>query len=88
MKTLKSMIGRYMRLIALAIVIGVLAITFLTEVLGEQRHARQLAGRMFYQIERVLEDNEKDLLEVVHEYAQDCLDNAEDVRDAGSIPGS
>ena len=77
MKTLKSMIGRYMRIIALAIVIGVLAITFLTEVLGEQRHARQLAGRMFYQIERVLEDNEKDLLEVVHEYAQDCLDNAE-----------
>ena len=59
MKTLKSMIRRYMCLIAAIIVIGVLIMTFIADVLGEQRHEKQLAQRMFYQIERVLEDNEK-----------------------------
>lgn len=79
MRTLKSMIGRYMRIIAFIIVVVVVTITFGEQVLAEQHHARQLAERMFYQIERVLEDNEKDLLEVVHEYAQSCLDNAKEI---------
>ena len=76
MKTLKSMIRRYMCLIAVIIVIGVLIITVITDVLGEQRHEKQLAQRMFYQIEHVLEDNEKDLKEIVWTYAHQCLDNA------------
>ena len=76
MKTLKSMIRRYMCLIAAIIVIGVLIITFIADVLGEQRHEKQLAQRMFYQIEHVLEDNEKDLKEIVWTYAYQCLDNA------------
>ena len=46
MKTLKSMIRRYMCLIAAIIVIGVLIITFIADVLGEQRHEKQLAQRI------------------------------------------
>ena len=65
-----------MCLIAVIIVIGVLIITVIIDVLGEQRHEKQLAQRMFYQIEHVLEDNEKDLKEIVWTYAQQCLDNA------------
>ena len=65
-----------MCLIAVIIVIGVLIITVITDVLGEQRHEKQLAQRMFYQIEHLLEDNEKDLKEIVWTYAYQCLDNA------------
>lgn len=79
MKSLKTMIGRYMRLIAAGIVIGVLIITFFVDVLAEQRHARQLADRMFYQMEHILKENEEDLYQVVQEYAQECLSHADEI---------
>ena len=79
MKSLKTMIGRYMRFIAAGIVIGVLIITFFMDVLAEQHHARQLAGRMFYQMEHILKDNEEDLYQVVQDYAQECLNHADEI---------
>ena len=79
MKILKKMISRRMWLIATIAVGIILLLSLASNILGEQRHARQLANRMFYQIEQILNDNQKDLEEVQREYRQTCLQNAETI---------
>ena len=76
---LKKMIRRHMWLITMTAVGCILILAFASETLGEQRHARQLANRMFYQIEQVLIENQKDLEEVQRDYRQTCLHNAETI---------
>ena len=78
-KILKKMISRRMWLIATIAVGIILLLSLASNILGEQRHARQLANRMFYQIEQILIDNQKDLEEVQREYRQTCLQNAETI---------
>lgn len=77
MKTLKTTIRQYMFFIASIIVVGVLIITFISDVLAEQNHEVKLSERMFYQIEHLLNDNEKDLKKIVQNYAEECLAKAE-----------
>ena len=79
MKTLKTTIRQYMFFIASIIVVGVLIITFISDVSAEQNHEVKLSERMFYQIEHLLNDNEKDLQKVVQNYAEQCLDKAKAV---------
>lgn len=77
MQTLREMIGRYMQMIVLVIVVAILFVTIISEILLEQRYARETAERMFYQMEQVLEENQRDLAKVEEEYSQTCLYSAE-----------
>lgn len=77
MSNLKKMISRYMQFIALIIVLVTLVIAMGVQALGEQRKARESAIATFEQMEQILEENQKDLLEIKEEYSQTCLNNAE-----------
>ena len=77
MQTLKQMIGKYMQIVSLVIVAFAVVISIVIQMLNEQHLARESAERTFYQIEQVLEDNQKDLESLKAEYKQTCLHNAQ-----------
>lgn len=77
MQNLKIMIKRYLSGITLVIVLVILFVASGVLALNAQRTARESAASMLYQLEQLLEDNQKDLAETVEEYAQTCLSSAE-----------
>lgn len=77
MHSLKKIIGRYMQIITIIFVILIFIIITFVQILNSQRQAYESADRIFIQMEQVLEENQKELKEIVQEYSQSCLYNAE-----------
>ena len=76
MRTLRQIIRRYMYRITGMLVLGILVIITLFQTINRQVSACDDARRIFRQMEHVLAENEKELLEVKEAYSQRCLDNA------------
>ncbi len=77
MHTLKKIISRYIyRTITIAVAV-IMTVVFFIEAANEKKLAHENAIRTFSQMEQVLEENQKELDEVMEEYKQTCLHNAE-----------
>lgn len=79
MRTLKTMINRYMYHITWVLLIIILVIILYIQLINEQRRAYESATRTIYQIEQILAENQKELEEIKEQYKQTCLHNAESV---------
>lgn len=77
MQNLKKMIVRYLIRIVLVIVLVILFVASGVQALNAQRTAQDSAASMLYQLEQLLEDNQKELDEISEEYTKTCLRNAE-----------
>lgn len=77
MKTLKQIIGQYMRLLTVILVVFILNVIVYIQVMSEQRQAYENAVRTFQQIEQMLVGNQEEIEEVVAQYSATCLRNAE-----------
>ena len=76
MPKLKKMISRYMQIITLIMIVVTLVVALQVQIKGEQRQAQENSNAMFYQIEQILEDNQRDLPELKGEYEETCLNSA------------
>lgn len=79
MPELKQMVKRYLQSIAAIIVVLILCIAMAVQILSEQQRAYESANGMLYQVQQILEENQKDLVEVRAEYVDTCLHNAETI---------
>lgn len=77
LKTLKQIIGQYMRLLTIILAVLILNVILYIQVVNEQRQAYDNAVRTFQQIEQMLAGNQKEIEEVTAEYSEACLRNAE-----------
>lgn len=77
MRTLKEIIGRYMRLITCVLVVFLLIIIVYIQIANEQRQSYEGATGIFQQIEQLLVRNQEELEEIRVEYSETCLHNAE-----------
>lgn len=77
MNTLKKIISRYMFQITLCLVSVILLFVLLIQIVTDQRRVYENAMETLQQIEQVLEENQKELLEIQKEYRQTCLHNVE-----------
>lgn len=77
LKTLKQIIGQYMRLLTIILAVLILNVIIYIQVVSEQRQAYENAVRTFQQIEQMLAGNQKEMEEVTAEYSETCLRNAE-----------
>lgn len=77
MSDLKNRISRYMWKVTLIMGGVILVFATILQMLNEQSQARESAEAMLYQMEQILEENQKDLSEIEAGYAQTCLHNAE-----------
>lgn len=76
-KTLRQIISQYMRLLTIIMAVVILNVIVYIQVVNEQRQAYENATRTFYQIEQMLDSNQDEMEEVVAQYSETCLSNAE-----------
>lgn len=79
MRTLKSLIRRYMYRVSCVLVVVILCLLLYVQFETEQKQVYEVATRTISQIETVLEENQKELDEIEQEYRQSCLHSAETV---------
>lgn len=79
MKTIKSIIVNHLRLIAIIMSLAIILLTMFLQVVREQQLNRAYAHDMFLQIEKLLEENSKELESLREEYSDECLKNAETI---------
>lgn len=77
MRTLQTIISRYMYRVSGILVVLILGIVLIIECINERELVCESSMRTFSQMEQVLEENQKDLEEMQEEYRQTCLHNAE-----------
>lgn len=77
MKTLRQIINQYMQLLTVIMAVVILNVIVYVQIVNEQRQAYENATRTFYQIEQMLDSNQKEIDEVVAQYRETCLLNAE-----------
>lgn len=77
MRTLKQIIGRFMRLTAFILAVVILNGTVCIQINLEKSRAYDSGIRTISQIEQVLIENSKQLSEITEEYKRTCLHNAE-----------
>lgn len=77
MRTLRSIISRYMRIVILSLIAVLLSIIFYFQIVNERQQAYRQAEETFYQIEQVLRENSEELADVQRAYRETCLHNAE-----------
>lgn len=79
MQTLKTIIRKYMLLLTLFSVSVMLIVIVCIQMSIEQKNAYENSMKTLSQIEQVLEDNRKELIEIRREYRQNCLNHAETI---------
>ncbi len=77
MRTLKSIISRYMQIVTLLLVVFFLVAIFYIQVVNERRQAYVSAVETFFQFEQVLGENKEELADLKQVYRETCLHNAE-----------
>lgn len=76
-KTLRQIINQYMQLLTVIMAVIILNVIIYVQIVNEQRQAYENATRTFYQIEQMIESNQEEIEEVVAQYSETCLSNAE-----------
>lgn len=79
MKNIKSIVVKHLRVIAIIMSLAIIIMMLLIQSVREQRINYTDARYMFMQIEKVLEENSKDLESLRAEYSDECLKNAETI---------
>ena len=77
MRTLKTLINRYIFRITGSLVVTIVIVVTIFQFNNEQKRIYDNALGIFSQMEQVLAENENELNEVREEYKRRCLDNAE-----------
>ncbi|MGI6094829.1 MAG: diguanylate cyclase domain-containing protein [Lachnospiraceae bacterium] len=77
MRTLQTIISRYMYRVSGILVVLILGIVLMIERTNERDLVCESTMRTFSQMEQILEENQEDLEETQKEYRQTCLHNAE-----------
>lgn len=77
MRTLRSIISRYMQIVTLLLVVFFLVAIFYIQVVNERRQAYVSAVETFFQFEQVLGENKEELADLKQVYRETCLHNAE-----------
>lgn len=77
MRTLSSIISRYMRIVMLVLIVAFLAIILYFQMANARQQAYQQAEETFHQIEQVLGENSEELIDVQRVYRRTCQHNAE-----------
>ena len=76
MRTLKSIINHYMRIVVLALIVTLMIIILYFQVANERQQAYRQAKETFYQIDQVLEENSAELTDIQKSYKDTCRHNA------------
>lgn len=79
MKTLKEIIRRSLLTITTFLSIFLLFVIVSIQIFNEQNRAYENSTRTLTQIDLILDENESDLTDIVHTYAQTCLLHAESI---------
>lgn len=77
MRTLKKSIRSYMYKVTFALVGVILVSVLILSIANEQSRAQGTADKIFEQMDKILEENEKELTRLRQEYTAECLHNAE-----------
>ena len=77
MPNIRDLVVKYLSRVTLVMVTIILVVSVLTQILDEQRQAKESSVAVFYQIEQILTENQNELIELKEEYSQTCLKNAE-----------
>ncbi len=79
MKTLNEKISRYIWKVTLFWVAVILIFVVYLQITIERRRAYEISMRTFSQIEQVLEENGRELVEIQEQYRRTCLHRAETI---------
>lgn len=79
MMTIRTIVVKNLRKIALIMVLIILFLSTVIQSLGVRRTARQTALQIFDQVEQILDENSRELERVRAEYKTTCLNNARTV---------
>ena len=77
MRTLKKSIWSYMYKVTFALVSVILISIMALNIANEQSRAQGTADKIFEQMDKMLEENQKELTRLRQEYAAKCLHNTE-----------
>ena len=77
MRTLKKSIWSYMYKVTFALVSVILISIMALNIANEQSRAQGTADKIFEQMDKMLEENQKELSRLRQEYAAKCLHNTE-----------
>ncbi len=77
MRTLKKSIWSYMYKVTFALVSVILISITALNIANEQSRAQGTADKIFEQMDKMLEENQKELTRLRQEYAAKCLHNTE-----------
>ena len=77
MRTLKKSIWSYMYKVTFALVSVILISIMALNIVNEQSRAQGSADKIFEQMDKMLEENQKELTRLRQEYAAKCLHNTE-----------
>lgn len=79
MVKIKTIVLRYIRLIAIFMVLLLITFAVIIQVIREQQYTRTATKNMFDQVEHLLNENSAELEEVKVNYSEECLKNAETI---------
>lgn len=79
MRTLKKSIRSYMYKVTFALVSVILVSVLVLSIANEQSRARETADKIFQQMDKILEENGKEMECLRKEYSQKCLHDAETI---------
>lgn len=79
MVKIKTIVLRYIRLIAVFMVLILIVFAVLIQVMREQQYTRTATLNIFNQVERLLSENSAELAETKANYSNECLKNAETI---------
>lgn len=79
MKTIKSIIIKYLQIIAVIMALFLIFMICLFQIAHEHQLTRNSTKAIFTQIEKLLDENTKELERVRDEYSEECLKNAETI---------
>ena len=77
MRTLKESIRSYMYKVTFALVSVILASVLVLSIANEQSRAQGTADKIFEQMDKILEENQREITRLRQEYSAECLHNAE-----------
>ena len=77
MRTLKESIRSYMHKVTFALVSVILVSVLVLNIANEQSRAQGTADKIFEQMDKILEENQKELTRLRQEYTAECLHNTE-----------
>lgn len=79
MKSLKQIINRYIRSVAIVMALVILVVIAFAEILIEQGRVEDTAAGTFVRLEQIIEENENELKQIKEKYDKTCLHDAEAV---------